>query len=80
MKFLGVVMNFNDVYRPERRRKRREGGAKEKEKEKDKERERERKTPGEKAGRLKDAAGESKAISADGSWARRQVDRGSEKS
>jgi gamma-tubulin complex component 3 len=26
MKFLGVVMNFNDVYRPERRRKRREAG------------------------------------------------------
>lgn len=25
MKFLGTVMNFNDVYRPERRRKRREG-------------------------------------------------------
>lgn len=27
MKFLGVVMNFNDVYRPERRRKKRDGGA-----------------------------------------------------
>ncbi|MCJ1244573.1 Microtubule-nucleating Tub4p (gamma-tubulin) complex component [Trapelia coarctata] len=26
MKFLGVVMNFNDVYRPERRRKRRDAG------------------------------------------------------
>ena len=26
MKFLGVVMNFNEVYRPERRRKRREAG------------------------------------------------------
>ncbi|MCJ1437702.1 Microtubule-nucleating Tub4p (gamma-tubulin) complex component [Xylographa pallens] len=74
MKFLGVVMNFNDVYRPERRRKRREGGAK------DKDRERERKTPAEKAGRQKDTAGESKASSADGSWARRQLDKGSEKS
>ncbi|MCJ1475114.1 Microtubule-nucleating Tub4p (gamma-tubulin) complex component [Lambiella insularis] len=39
MKFLGVVMNFNDVYRPERRKKRREGG-------KDKD----RKTPAEKGG------------------------------
>ena len=35
MKFLGVVMNFNDVYRPERRRKRRDGA-------------RSAKTPGEK--------------------------------
>ena len=36
MKFLGVVMNFNDVYRPERRRKRREAG-------------RDKKTPAEKS-------------------------------
>ena len=42
MKFLGVVMNFNDVYKPQRR-KRREG----KEKEREREKEKERKTPAE---------------------------------
>jgi len=38
MRFLGVVMNFNDVYRPVRRRR----GVREKEKEREKERERDR--------------------------------------
>ncbi|MCJ1382754.1 Microtubule-nucleating Tub4p (gamma-tubulin) complex component [Xylographa soralifera] len=73
MKFLGVVMNFNDVYRPERRRKRREGP-------KDKDKDKERKTPVEKAGRQKERAEESKASSVDGSWARRPVERNAEKS
>ena len=38
MRFLGVVMNFNDVYRPVRRRR----GGREKEKEKERERDRDR--------------------------------------
>lgn len=49
LKFLGVVMNFNDVYRPQRRRKRTEAG-------KDKD----RKTPAEKGGGEKVRKEESK--------------------
>lgn len=42
MRFLGVVMNFNDVYEPVRRRRTAGGSSKEKEKEKEREKERER--------------------------------------
>ena len=49
MKFLGVVMNFNDVYRPERRRKRRDAT-------------KEKKTPGEKG---KDSGAEEKGKKVD---------------
>ncbi|MCJ1388935.1 Microtubule-nucleating Tub4p (gamma-tubulin) complex component [Xylographa bjoerkii] len=66
MKFLGVVMNFNDVYRPERRRKRREGT---------KDRDKDRKTPVEKAGREKGRAEESKDGSSVGGRAQRPVER-----
>ena len=37
MKFLGVVMNFNEVYKPTRRKRREKEKGKEKEKEKEKE-------------------------------------------
>ena len=49
MKFLGVVMNFNDVYRPERRRKRREGG-------------KSAKTPGERSGEGKSEIGKASEV------------------
>ena len=46
MKFLGVVMNFNDVYKPQRRKRREPGKEREREREREKEREKEKEKKG----------------------------------